>query len=222
MQKRWAALFDWDGVMVDSSRAHRISWERLAVEEGHLLPEGHFERGFGMKNAQIIPGLLGWTQDPVEVKRISDRKEALYREIIREEGIEALPGAHTWLETLKSAGIPCVIGSSTDRVNIEMILGILGLENYFLGMVTSENVRLGKPDPDVFLQAAALTGVEPGSCVVFEDAPVGIQAGKAGGMKVVAVATSHPAGSLQEADLVLEGLQDATLEKIGGLWKRTL
>ena len=171
-----------------------------------------------MKNARIIPGLLRWTQDSAEVKRISDRKEALYREIIREEGIEALPGAHTWLETLKLAGVPCVIGSSTDRVNIEMILGILGLENYFLGMVTSENVRLGKPDPDVFLQAAALIGVEPGSCVVFEDAPVGIQAGKAGGMKVVAVATSHPAASLQQADLVLDGLQDATLDKIGRFW----
>lgn len=222
MQTTWAALFDWDGVVVDSSRPHRISWEKLAEEEGRVLPEGHFERGFGMKNAKIIPELLAWTRDPAEVKRLSDRKEALFREIIREEGIEALPGVREWLGQLQHAGVPCVIGSSTDRLNIVTILDLLGLGRCFKDMVTSENVGQGKPHPEVFLKAAAVAGMEPGRCVVFEDAPVGVRAGKSGGMKVVAVTTSHPAASLQEADLILTGLHEMTLEKAAGLWRGDL
>ncbi len=62
----WAAIFDWDGVIIDSSRAHAESWDRLAAEEQRVLPAGHFRRGFGMKNEKIIPELLGWTRDPFD------------------------------------------------------------------------------------------------------------------------------------------------------------
>ena len=88
----WGALFDWDGVLVDSSRFHELSWEALAREGGLHLPEGHFRRGYGMKNEQIIPDLLRWTQDPAEVERLSLRKEVLFRELVRRHGIGPLPG----------------------------------------------------------------------------------------------------------------------------------
>ncbi|MDX6767796.1 MAG: HAD family phosphatase [Candidatus Methylacidiphilales bacterium] len=218
MEHRWAALFDWDGVIVDSSRAHRISWEQLALEEERVLPEDHFERSFGMKNARIIPELLEWSREPAEIKRLSNRKEALYREIIREEGIEALPGVGALLGSLRDAGVPCVVGSSTDRENIVTILGMLGLRNAFDGMVTSEDVTLGKPHPEVFLKAAALAGVEPGRCVVFEDAPVGIQAARAADMKVVALASSHPRERLEGADRVVAHLGEVDLTMLLGLW----
>ena len=82
------AVFDWDGVVIDSSRHHEESWNRLAAEAGRVLPEGHFLKGFGMKNEAIIPGILGWTRDEAEIRRLSLRKEVLYREVIRERGIE--------------------------------------------------------------------------------------------------------------------------------------
>lgn len=191
-----AVLFDWDGVIIDSSRQHEESWERLAVEEEKTLPPDHFTVGFGKKNEWIIPNLLRWTEDVAEVKRLSLRKEALYREIIVERGLNALPGVHVFLERLKAAGVPNCIGSSTHRENITTILGVLGFEGLFGGMVTSEDVTHGKPHPDVFLKAAAKTGVAPARCVVFEDAFAGIEAGHAGGMKVVGVATTHPAAVL--------------------------
>ena len=189
-------LFDWDGVIIDSSRQHEASWERLAREEGRVLPEGHFKTGFGKKNEWIIPQLLNWASEPAEVRRLSLRKEAAYREIVVESGLNALPGVRVFLERLRDAGVPNCIGSSTHRENITTIVGVLGFEGLFGGMVTSEDVAHGKPHPDVFLKAAAKTGVAPERCVVFEDALAGIEAGHAGGMKVVGVATTHPATEL--------------------------
>jgi len=213
-----AVLFDWDGVIIDSSRQHEASWERLAAEERKTLPADHFTVGFGKKNEWIIPNLLKWTDEAAEVKRLSLRKEALYREIVVERGLEALPGVHVFLERLKAAGVPNCIGSSTHRENITTILGVLGFEGLFGGMVTSEDVNHGKPHPDVFLKAAAKTGVPPARCVVFEDAFAGIEAGHAGGMKVVGVATTHPAEALAgRVDRVVARLDELTVADLRAL-----
>ncbi len=215
-----AVLFDWDGVIIDSSRPHEESWERLAAEEKKTLPSDHFTVGFGKKNEWIIPHLLRWTavDDGAQVKRLSLRKEALYREIIVERGLKALPGVHDFLERLKAAGVPNCIGSSTHRENITTILGVLGFEGLFGGMVTSEDVTHGKPHPDVFLKAAAKTGVPPARCVVFEDALPGIEAGHAGGMKVVGVATTHSAEVLRgKVHRVVTRLDELTVADLRAL-----
>ncbi len=187
----FAVLLDWDGVIIDSSRQHEESWERLAAEEGKVLPPDHFTQGFGKKNEWIIPNLLRWTSTPEDVRRLSLRKEALYREIVVERGLSALPGVREFLVMLRDAGVPTCIGSSTHRVNITTILGVLGFEGLFGGMVTSEDVVHGKPNPAVFLKAAAKVARLPERCVVFEDAFAGIDAAHAAGMKVVGVATTH-------------------------------
>ena len=210
----WGALFDWDGVIIDSSSHHEESWERLAREEARTLPPDHFKIGFGRKNEFIIPSLLGWTRDPAEIRRLSLRKEALYRAVVAERGLSALPGVRTWLERLRDAGVPCAIGSSTHRANIDLSLGLIGLAEFFTGIVTAEDVSHGKPDPEVFLTAAARISRPPERCVVFEDAHVGIAAARAGGMRVVGVATTHPASDLITTDLAvhrLDELQPATL-----------
>jgi HAD superfamily hydrolase (TIGR01509 family) len=214
MDRKRGAIFDWDGVIINSAAHHQASWERLAQEYGKLLPENHFKRGFGMKNEVIIPELLGWTRDPAEVRAISLRKEAIYREIVREKGIEALPGVEPWLRTLREAGISCIIASSTQRENIVTTLEVLGLGEFFAGSVTSEDVQRGKPDPEVFLVAAERIGVEPGAGIVFEDALVGIAAGQAAGMRVVAVATTEPKDKLAHADWVVERLDELTVAQL--------
>src|SRR6201989_252332 len=110
------AIFDWDGVIIDSSSLHEKSWECLAAETGFDLPSDHFKKGFGMKNSFIIPKILKWTEGPDEIRRLSLRKEELYRELVVEHGIEPLPGVTDWLEELRRYGIPCAIGSSTERL----------------------------------------------------------------------------------------------------------
>ena len=212
----FAAIFDWDGVIIDSSAQHERSWELLAEEINKPLPEGHFKRGFGKKNEVIIPD-LGWAADAAEVQAIGARKEELYRELIRRDGVTPLPGARELLEALDAAGIVCAVGSSTARINIETIFDMTGLRRFFRAVVTGEDVKHGKPAPDVFLAAAERIGAEPRHCVVFEDALVGIEAAHAGGMKCVAVATTNPIELLDHAELAVASLLDLDVGHLRGL-----
>lgn len=211
----FGAIFDWDGVIIDSSAHHEESWERLAREISKPLPAGHFKRGFGMKNEFIIPQLLQWATEPREIRELSLRKEALYREVVQERGLEALPGVETWLKKLAEATIPCVVGSSTHRLNIDVSLEMIHLRRYFSAIVSSEDVSHGKPDPEVFLKAAEKIARPPSRCVVFEDAHAGIEAAQRAGMRVIAVATTNPLAELGAADLAVERLDQLDVEKIG-------
>ncbi len=209
---RGAALFDWDGVVVDTSKLHERSWEILAARHRLPLPADHFLKGFGMRNEQIIPDLLDWTWEPAEVSRLSLEKEAIFRELVVADGVVPLPGVEGWLDALAEAEVPAVVASSTQRANILCILDLLGWRDRFLDLVTAEDVDRGKPDPEVFLSAAAKAGTDPSACVVFEDAHVGIQAARAAGMRVIAVATTHPAWSLDAADRVVDRLDELAVE----------
>jgi len=214
MNRKRGAIFDWDGVIINSAAQHEVSWERLAKEYGKTLPENHFKRGFGMKNEVIIPELLGWTTVPVEIRILSLRKEAIYREVVQEQGMTALPGVESWLRMLRDKGIPCVIASSTHLENITMTLGVLRLGEFFSAIVAAEDVTRGKPDPEVFLTAAQRIGVEPRDAVVFEDALVGISAAHAAGMRVVAVATTEPKEKLKHADWVVDRMDELSVAQL--------
>ncbi len=208
---KWCALFDWDGVVIDSSALHEKSWEWMGTTFGLPLPAGHFRRGFGMKNERIIPEVLGWSKDPTEVARLAHQKETRYRELVVEEGLEPLPGVSAWIQRLHDAGVPCAIASSTDRANIDVVLDRIGLRRFFSAIVSGDEVSHGKPAPDIFLKAQAKLGGLP--ALVFEDALVGIEAAQRAEMAVVAVTTTHPAGELGHADKVVERLDELTVEE---------
>jgi HAD superfamily hydrolase (TIGR01509 family) len=214
MPATWGAVFDWDGVIIDSRAHHEESWNRLGAERQLPLPEGHFLKGFGRKNEFIIPEILGWTRDAEEIREISLRKEALYREVVAEWGLRALPGVRPWLEQLRAAHVPCAIGSSTHRANIDLSLDIIGMHEFFFAIVTAEDVTRGKPDPEVFLTAAERLSRAPHECVVFEDAHVGIAAAHAGGMRAIGVATTHSLAELGAADLAVTRLDQLDLDTI--------
>jgi HAD superfamily hydrolase (TIGR01509 family) len=215
------AVFDWDGVIIDSSAHHEESWERLAKERGYTLVPGHFKKGFGRKNDFIIPNILGWTDEAALISELSLRKEELYRKIVREWGIAPLPGVPEWLNHLKENGVPCAVGSSTHRENILTALEILGFAEYFVALVTAEDVSHGKPDPEVFLKAAEKIGRSPERCIVFEDALVGIEAAHRGDMKAVAVATTNPIEALGTADIAVHRLDELTVDHLLTLFKES-
>ena len=197
--KPFGAIFDWDGVVIDSSIQHERSWEMLAEEVGKPLPTDHFKQGFGKRNAVIIPEILGWTNDMEVVDRLGRRKEELYRELVKSDGIKALPGIRELLVELKAVGIPCVVGTSTERKNLELAFDLLDLADFFQGAVCSEDVIRGKPDPEVFLKAAALMDLSPERCVVLEDSAHGIEAARSGNMKALGLATTREAEKLEGA-----------------------
>jgi len=218
------AVFDLDGVLIDSHDQHQRSWFMLADELGYPLTEEQFKTSFGMRNAQVIPDVFGWAEagDAERIQELGDRKEALYRELLRTDGLEPLPGVTAFLEGLRDAGIPASVGSSTPRLNITVCLAITGLDAFFAGNYTgAEDVSRGKPDPEVFLKAARRIGREPGRCFVVEDAHVGIQAGRRAGMRTIAVTTTHPAESFtgeSAADWVVVSLTEVSVGRVLALF----
>ena len=214
MEPPWGAIFDWDGVIIDSAALHEQSWHRLARELGTTIKPDSFIRGFGMKSARIIEEIHGWSHDPAEIARLTNRKEALYREIVAQSDIAPLPGVVEWLHRLAEAGVPCAVASSTQRLNIDAVLSRIGLQDAFRAIVSAEDVVHGKPNPEVFLRAAGKLDLIPARCMVFEDAHVGIEAAHAAGMMVVAVATTHPATELSAAHLVVRRLDELSIEQV--------
>jgi len=209
------AIFDWDGVIIDSSATHEESWDILAAEEKLLLFPGHFKAGFGRKNQFIIPTILKWSDNPAEIERLGARKEAIYRDILKKTGIAALPGVRELLAGLRAAGVPCVVGSSTPRINIETVMGLTGLREFFADIVSAEDVAHGKPNPEVFLKAAAKIDRVPARCVVFEDAFVGLEAAHAGGFKSIGVGTTNPVESLKrKCDLAVHRLDEISAASV--------
>jgi beta-phosphoglucomutase family hydrolase len=214
-----AVIFDWDGVVVDSSARHERSWEILAARRGLPLPADHFKRGFGKKNNVIIPD-LGWASQPAEVDALAHEKEEIYRSLVREHGIQPLPGVRELLASLQAAAIPCAIGSSTERANLDCLLDLMDLRQFFGVIVAGEEVVHGKPDPSIFLLAARRLGVEPAGCLVIEDALVGIAAAQRAGMPVLAVATTEPIAALTGADGSVASLEGVMVEDLRRLSER--
>ena len=198
-------VFDLDGVLIDSHDQHERSWFQLAAEVDKPLTKEQFKESFGMRNVMCIPNVFHWTspEDHEQIRKLGDRKEELYRELLRADGIEPLPGVVDLLQSLNDAGVLFSLGSSTSRKNIEVCFASTGLDRFFGPFYTgAEDVTRGKPFPDVFLEAAAKIDRLPARCLVIEDAHVGVEAGNAAGMKVLAVTTTHTRESFTESGAV--------------------
>jgi HAD superfamily hydrolase (TIGR01509 family) len=215
-----AALFDWDGVIIDSHHAHEIAWDEMALELGIPLPPGFFKATFGMRNDHIIPNFTDWAtaDDTARIRELGDMKEARYRKVLRRDGIEPLPGVRELLAELRSADIPCSVGSSTSLENIQTIMEMTGLGQWFQAITAERDVSRGKPDPQVFQIAAQKVNCHSADCVVFEDAHVGIQAALAAGSKAIAVGTTHPLESFHTAHLKVMRLTEISLPTLKALW----
>ncbi|MEM9160312.1 MAG: HAD family phosphatase [Verrucomicrobiota bacterium] len=209
-------IFDWDGVVVDSSKQHEESWDLLSGAEGLSLFEGHFKAGFGKRNELIIRELLKWSEDESEIARLGDLKEVYYRKLVREHGLEPLPGVKDFVQSLVDTRTPYAVGSSTPRENIMAVKETAGIEGFFEQIFAAADVTRGKPHPEVFLKAAALINTPAERCVVFEDSFSGIEAGLAGGMKVVAIATTNTREALEEKDvaLVVDSFEELSIARL--------
>jgi len=202
--KSRAVLWDLDGTLVDSGDYHWRSWRDTMAVEGQPLTYQQFLDSFGQRNDRILTGWLGRDASPSLIARIGDAKEALYREFARSEGLVALPGAEQWVKRLHADGWRQAIASSAPRANVEVMVEAVGIAGYLQALVAAEDVTVGKPDPQVFLTAAARLGVPARRCVVVEDAPAGVEAARAGGMRSIGVSAT---GNLA-ADLFVRSLAD--------------
>lgn len=207
-----AVIWDLDGVILDSAEAHLKSWYRLAADLNIPFSDEQFWATFGWRNDVIIPTLVGPTT-PERIKELADRKEAYFREFIRETATP-LPGAIELLSELRAAGYQQALASSTPIANIDLISEVLGLKRYLSVFVSGESVPRSKPAPDTFLKAAEELGVDPPHCLVIEDAVAGIEAARAGGMHCIAVAGNRDLPGLRAADLMVKDLTEVSVERI--------
>lgn len=205
-------LWDMDGVIVDTGDAHYDSWKNTLKRYNLPCTRDFFNETFGMNNRGVIALILGRPGTDEEVEAIAGLKEELFREDIKGR-LAPLPGVPYWLDRFARAGFPQAVASSAPIENVDAIIDDLGLRPKFAALVSGSELP-GKPDPSTFLLAARTIGVPPESCLVIEDAKVGVQAAKRAGMRCVAVCTTHPAHELAGADLVVDRLSDLTAEAL--------
>ncbi len=192
------AIFDHDGVLVDSLEHHQAAWVELGRRTGLPITDAFIKETFGMTNPSIFERLLGPGTDPATLENYGTQKETCYRDSARGK-IVLLPGIQALLDGLTERGVRLAIGSSGVLPNLELTIDSCGLSGRFAAIASLEDISRGKPDPEVFLVAAKKAGVDPRRAVVFEDATFGIVAAKAAGMRAVGVTTTNPAHLLHEA-----------------------
>jgi beta-phosphoglucomutase family hydrolase len=203
-----AFLLDLDGVVIDSMPLHTEAWEVYLDRHG-IVVHDLVARMHGRRNDDIVEMFFGADLSPDQIHAHGAAKEKLFRELMRPRLAEHLvPGILEFLE--KHAKVPTGLASNAEPPNIDFVLDGVGIRKHFDVIVDGHQVQRPKPFPDIYLRAAELLGVTPQDCVVFEDSPAGIEAGRSAGALVVGVATHS--GDLPPVHLSIHDFHDERLE----------
>lgn len=216
-----AVIFDFNGIIVDDEPIHFELFQKVLGEEGITLTEeayyarylgfddrGAFTAGFRESNKSLSDAKL---------RALIERKAVYYQEAIRHHVI-IFPGVNELVVNLAQT-LPLAVASGALRQEIETILSTAGLLRYFHAIVSAEDVKQGKPEPEVFLTALTalnalcnnIAPIQPSDCVVIEDSKEGIRGARRAGMKCLAVTNSHSAELLSEANAVVKSLEEVSL-----------
>lgn len=187
-----AFIFDIDGTIIDSMPYHTRSWPVLFARHG--IGDEHMalvRRGAGRTGVELIHDIFGADLAEERARALVGEKEIIYRDMFRSEFRE-VPGFTAFARAAKGAGLKLGLGTAGDPENIAFAISGLALHDFFDAAVGAADVTRGKPAPDIFLEAARRMNVAPAQCLVFEDAPLGIEAARRAGMRAVALTTSDP------------------------------
>lgn len=199
-----AVIFDMDGTMIDNMSIHKEAWKEFCSRKGINLSDTDFKQKIsGLKNDQIFINLFGNKLSESQIAEYASDKESVYRELYKPK-IKEVPGLTDIILKIKKLNIKLAIATTAPKENRDFVLKELHLENYFDVILGEEDVKKGKPDPEIYLKTAKLLNINPNACLVFEDSPAGLQSGKGAGMKVVGLTTSHSKNDLTGADLIVE------------------
>ena len=206
-----AAIFDMDGLLIDSERPIRDAWLLAAGEAGLALSEAAYLTVVGTNEVDSKAALCALLGNEVSYERVRARADALVCEHAARAGYAAMPGAREILRLLGTLGVGCCVASSTRQAEVRRRLDAAGLAGYFRSLSGGDEVARGKPDPALFLLAAGRLGAAPEACLVFEDSEAGATGALAAGMSVVMVPDlKRPGAALQAACVaVLHSLGDA-------------
>ncbi len=208
-----AVIFDLDGVIVDTANYHYLAWKRLALELGFdlTLDQNELLKGVSrMRSLDIILDLGGIKLSASEKERFANKKNGWFVEFVNEmKPEEIFPGVKDLLRSIRAQGLKVALASSSK--NAPSVIRLLNIQNEFDAVVDGTMIFHSKPDPEIFLLAAKKLGIEPSSCVVFEDAEAGVEAALAAGMKCVGIGSALQLG---KANFVIAKTGDFKLETL--------
>lgn len=203
-----AFVFDMDGTIVDNMAFHTDSWITFFERRGRTIdPDEFFRATAGRQGGEIIRTYLGEHLSDDEVALLNHEKESVYRELYAPHR-KAVDGFDELVAQAKANGVKLAVGTAAPPANVEFTLDGLDLRRHFDAIVGATDVARGKPHPDVFLKAAELCGVAPEHCIVFEDAPLGVEAARRAGMRCIVLTTTLPASSFAGFDNVIAIVRD--------------
>jgi beta-phosphoglucomutase len=203
-----AFIFDMDGTIVDNMAFHTKSWLEFFARRGKEYdPDAFFRETAGAQGREILRERLGPEIPDDEIAVLAQEKDALYREMYGPHRA-AIQGFEDFVTKASGLGVALAVATSAPPKNIVFTLDELDLRRHFAAVVGAADVKQGKPHPDVFLKAAEKLNVDPSACIVFEDAPMGVEAARRAGMRAVVIATTLPADAFKEFDNVIAVVDD--------------
>lgn len=214
-----AAIFDMDGVLVDSNPFHLRKWMDLLRENNISYdPDKLPEQILGKRNDDAFRLFFGPELTRTERRRLSEKLEERFRAAFGPYA-KPLPGLEALIRQLQASGIPMAVASSAMRPNVEFVVDALAFRPFFRVLISGDDVRFPKPNPEIYLKTAQELGVHPAACVAFEDSFPGIGAVKAAGMKCVAIASTFPIEDLRAcADLAVPSFEHLSIETLQQLF----
>lgn len=213
-----ALIFDLNGTMINDMEYHEIAWHSILNEDLHagMTREQVKSHMYG-KNEELLERIFGkdrFTKEQVEA--ISLKKERSYQEAFRPH-LELIKGLPAFLGEAARLHIPMAIGSAAIPFNIDFVLDNLGIRSYFGTIVSADDVAHSKPDPETYLKVARNLQVPATGCIVFEDAPKGVEAAANAGMKTVVLTTMHHPEEFAPYDNILLFVKDYTDFRLNGI-----
>lgn len=190
MNNKKAYLFDLNGTMIDDMQYHIKAWHRILNELGaNISLERMRDECYG-KNNELLDRMFPGRYTEEEKNKMSLEKEKQYQQEFKPH-LQLLPGLSEFLEKAHQTGIKMAIGSAAIMFNIDFVLDNLNIRHYFDAIVSADDVKDSKPNPETYLKCAAALNIEPKDCLVFEDAPKGVEAALNAGMESVVITLMH-------------------------------
>lgn len=211
MKHNFGVIFDMDGVLVDSNPVHKeVIKEFCKKYQKKTSDEVLKERVYGRTNKEWIPEVFGEITDEYS-KELADEKEQMFRDTFDPKSA-MIPGLVHFLENLYQDRIKCVVATSAPKENADFILYELDIEKYFSAVLDSSDVDKGKPEPEIYIKAAASIELPANQCIIFEDSLSGVEAGIRAGSKVIGITSTHSTDELSNCDKVIANFNEISVE----------
>ena len=214
-------ILEFEGILIQSTwPAHMHAWLTVAEEEGKAPPlQWVLKRAEGMKAEQVIQEVFHWTRNPMETRRIAQRKEEIYREAVADCEVSLMPGVMKIVETCTKNDVPVALVSSDPEDRVLATLNAVGMEDCFAAVITAGDCQYSRPDPEPYLYAAQLMGRPPMRCVVVGGSNASIEGAHEAGMQSVVVANLSPMYELTSANLVVKNLSEISFVNLKQLFQ---